>query len=491
MFSQRLAAKAFSATKRRLAGEPQAALPMPPLRLEQTSGRNAVQWLFGIHGSHHQQMLGHCAYSLRDLPTLLVFKARKRLTKGDRPFSSQKEWRDLYLRFHEELPAPVPYGWDEPAMLEWLCRESYGVLLLRRSGQTFTLDTSELAPYVRRTDDLLDTTVSFAVQDGRLRLASVRHGEQVFTSFDSASARRALRAASVGTFTIISVRLHALHCHFEVADRYATFAAGNIPHDHPLRRMLSFAEYGALLGSDQAVLTLLDYAFPAFTNLDKPGLHGYLDMGRRAFSLLNYFHLPTVLAQAGLLPAADARQAPVELPVADIALMWWRVLDRYVQDYVDAYYPTEEDIDPATRLWLQRLLGEFGVPMRDGGIREQVVAVGTAIAFAPVIHKLCFNEHSVDLDPFRFGTRLRLGEDGPAGIEYRREALMRASVTASVTLPSILYTSDLTAPALDERGARLLTRLSADAAGLDAAIRQRHPAHRILLPANVECSVRW
>jgi hypothetical protein len=490
--SQKAAAEAFSVGKADLEGIEDEALPLPLTAFPQHAGGSVVRRVFGIHGSHHERLAGYCTYGFADLPTLVMFKLRKRLLLNDRPFTDEAEWRRIYAAFHEPLPSRTPYASDDPRLLEWLCTESYGALLLRRDGDGFVLDTSELAPYVRRTDDTLDTQVRFRLERDELKMTELWHEGRAILDFGSAEGRRALMASTAGLFTVATLKVHLQYCHFEVADRYTTFAIQHIPHSHPLRRMLAFAEYGALRGTDQAGITLLDYTFPAITNLDRQGLRDYLDLAQRHFSLFSWFHLPKLLAERGLVTGNTEEQRVRKVfPILDVALEWWEVLETYVRGYVEAYYPSASDIDARTKRWLLRLFDAYGVRPEGPDLRQAIIDFGTSIAFAPVIHQLVFNHRSVDVNPFRFSTRLRHAEPGPGEIEYQREALLRASVTAATTLPSILFTSPLDPVALDDRGRQWMKLLRRRVQDLEALLAERHPDHTILLPSQVTCSVRW
>jgi hypothetical protein len=94
-------------------------------------------------------------------------------------------------------------------------------------------------------------------------------------------------------------------------------------------------------------------------------------------------------------------------------------------------------------------------------------------------------------NPFRFGTRLRRGVEGPAALEWRREWMLRASAAGSATLPSTTFTGDLTALGVDEPTRALARRLSDDVRGLGPKIQARWPGHGILLPEDTPCSSRW
>lgn len=490
--SQRAAAEAFTAGKANLEGIEDEPLPLPLLEFPRHAGSSVVRRLFGIYGSHHERLAGHCTYGFSDLPTLAMFKLRKRLLSKDRPFEDEAEWRRLYRSFHQPLPSRTPFASDDPRLLEWLCAESYGALLLKREGDSFVLDTSELAPYVRRTDDSLDTRMRFRIEEGTLTLTELSHDGRAVSDFGSPAGKRALMAGVAGLFTIATLKVHLQYCHFEVADRYTTFAIQHIPQSHPLRRMLAFAEYGTLRGTDQASITLLDYTFAAITNLDRQGLTDYLDLARRRFSLFSWFHLPNVLAGNGLASEPEALETVrAQLPILDVALEWWSVLQDYVRGYVEAYYPSSSDIDTQTKRWLLRLFDAYAIPHDEKDLRETLIDFGSAIAFGPVVHQLVFNHRSVDVNPFRFSTRLRHAEPGPGEIEYQRESLLRASVTSATTLPSILFTSQLETVAIDERGRHWLRLLRKRARELEAVIADRHPDHTILLPSEVTCSVRW
>ena len=123
----------------------------------------------------------------------------------------------------------------------------------------------------------------------------------------------------------------------------------------------------------------------------------------------------------------------VVLPPVDIAMEWWSLMQAHVQGYLDPYFPEEGDIDDNTMRCLSRLFNLYGIEPVPGQLCAQTVDFAASIAYAPVIHQLVFDHRSVDQDPFRFSTRLRQAEPGPSELEYRRESLLRASVTGATT----------------------------------------------------------
>ena len=493
MLTQKLSINKLESLHDRLASEHKKTLEPPPRRLQPKRGATFMRRLFAISGSYHEQHLKHCEYGYKDLPTLLLFKLRGAAYLHDRPFTDENDWRQLYQQLHSQQPDSLPFRSEDPRCAEWMASSGYGVLLLQSDGDHLVVDTRELGPFVREGDDRLEIQARFAQREGALKLVELRHGDEHYKRFDDPSPRlrRSLRAITTAMFTVVTLRLHMSYCHFEVGDRYATFAAEHIPHNHPLRRMLCFTEYEAMPGSDQAVLTLIDYAFPAFTNLNREGLKSYLEWGRRQFNLLHCFHLPTHLVQSGITTADDPLAVPDALPLLQIAAKWWCVIEAYIRDYVTLYYPSDARVDPDTKLWLHRFGAMFGCPCPDSNIVDFIVKFGAAIAFSPIIHRICFNTQCMHPNPFHFSTRLRLNLRGPAALEWRREWMLRASAGGSATLPSINYTTDLTGLGLSDDARALTRRLSDDVRKLGDEIQARWPGHSILTPEQTPCSSRW
>jgi predicted acylesterase/phospholipase RssA/CRP-like cAMP-binding protein len=494
LWTQKVAVRKLASVHRAMEHQRLEPLRAPLERVTPKPGARSVKRLFGVSGSYHDKHLGHCEYGYEDIPTLLLFKLRAATHGYDRPFEDEADWRALHRSLHDGPPrCSLPYHCEDPRCAEWMVTEGYGVLLLRRDGDHLTVDTSEVSPFVRSGDDPLDVQARFVRREGRYRLDRLVHDGVVHTDFEAPDARlkRSLRALVAGMFTIITVRMHMSYCHFEVGDRYATFAVDQIPKDHPFRRMLGFTEFCAMPGSDQAVLTLLDYTFPAFTNLDRPGLLRYVAWGQREFGLLKWFHLPTRLVESGLTQPDAPLDVPDGLPMLQIAVEWWRVLDAYVRDYLALHFPDDRAIDRRTLAWLRRFAAEFGCELPTSGVADFMADVGAAIAFSPIVHRICFNPKCMHPNPFRFGTRLRRGVEGPAALEWRREWMLRASAAGSATLPSTTFTGDLTALGVDEPTRALARRLSDDVRGLGPKIQARWPGHGILLPEDTPCSSRW
>ena len=488
--SQRVVVSNFYKKQVALAATKKDAVPLPATHPENPPGAQVLRRGFGIRGTYHEREFGEIAYGVGDLSELLMYKFRKYISSNVRHWKSESEVDETLAEHFSEEAVRLPHDCSTPEALEWIVAESYGALIAHREGDELVVDTRELAPFIRPGHDLLDCVVHLSITAGRVRLTSIAHGEARYTREQTSTAAGALaqRACVAAMFTIITLKYHLLYCHTEMADQYTTFAMKRIAPTHPLRRLLGFVEFETLRGNDQAILTLLDYTFPTFMNVDRDGMRRYLEYGKGEFDLFRFFHFPTMMEALG-----HGDEASFEAqPILHIAKRWWGPVYRFVADYVSCYFANEEAIDDATRQWMQDLLSMYG--RAGGALRDAYIEVASTLIYTSVVHKLVFNGETFDRNPFRFTSRLRKGTadaDVAGLIENEHETLVRSSVGLSVTLASVTIDNDFSYLAVDDGGARCFQQFAQDVKEMEIALADAFERNSILKPDTIACSLRW
>lgn len=270
---------------------------------------------------------------------------------GEEEFNAFVNKNFTYKPANKRSP-PLNLGTAEG--LTWLFTHSFGFLFLDKVGTEYICDFTYLKKYeLKEGFPVLACKVVFGMNNNKLYLKYIEYEEKKYhvgdINFDSVS-----RIVGSACMSVVGV-YHGLYTHIIIADTVELLNVMILSKDHPLRRLMAFAEYNVyIIGSS--------VYFVAYSKMigTVKHIHSFTDKGWNAltsdfyadFDVETWGHIPKMLATKNY-DLDDLSWSPI----AQDSLTWWNSIRKFVESYVNCYYTSDLDVSSDTQLitWIKTI----------------------------------------------------------------------------------------------------------------------------------------
>jgi hypothetical protein len=343
----------------------------------------------------------------------------------------------------------------------------------------YVIDLGYLGDYpVRAGLCRLGSKLHFVATDGNLAVSGIEYENRVIAPGE-ARWELAERIALAGLMTHLTVWRQGMEYHVGGLAP-VPIVTHNMPAAHPIRRLLAAHMTQTLLTNYSTHLTLRRsgwdvraLSFPYDTLLR------YYDDGARAFDI----------RRLDVRADAERRNIPATLnyPYLPQALRYWDVIESYVRDYVERYYPDEPSLqaDTVAHGWFEALDRALQHGIRSyvpSLTKEHLIKLCTLIIYSVSV---AHTENS--LWHYALGMPTTVRQDGsgqPIG-----EVQMTLDFQLVITSPATLLLDDISHLALDHEAARIMRGFQGNLWQLQRELESTPDRYWRLLPREVAASV--
>jgi hypothetical protein len=288
--------------------------------------------------------------------------------------------------------------------------------------------------------------------------------------------------ASAAMQNFVGMVLHVINLHYIAAQSLAVLVHNFLPWEHPLHRLL----YPHVAGT----LAVNWSANKSFMGPNAIGVHTYAftwkglqqlaPIGLQAFDWAEYT-FPDVFARRG----TDELIRRGLYPYGEDALLIWKVIDNYVDDYLSQYYVDDAAVaaDTALQVGLVGLDPVLAKPLRATTLAELRLILTRYIHMVSVEHKLVSGiAYDYFTHPYYFPTLARKGSTMNEAAPYREEAEQNIMFRYAISAMAWRMMADWTYVALDAKGAAAMRRFRSALAAAGKEIDARNARRKVPFP---------
>ena len=299
--------------------------------------------------------------------------------------------------------------------------------------------------------------------------------------------------ASAAMNNYVTFVRHVLYTHYVASQAIGVLVHNCLPWHHPITRLLAPHALGALYVNWTASS---GFMFPgriaeATYGFTWKGICQLVPLGLKVFDWSGY-NMPDAFAARGVQEIIDRGL----YPFGEDALLIWKTIRNYVDDYLSQYYRDDEGVadDTALQLAFRELDPAVAKPIRATNLDELSLAITRLIQMVSVEHKMVSGiAYDFFTHPYYFPALARPGETAEEAVPFREEAEQSIFFRHAISSMSWRLRSDWTDWALDMKGADAMRRfqdgLTAAGREIDARNLRRKYPFRHLHPDELEVSV--
>ncbi len=187
---------------------------------------------------------------------------------------------------------------------------------------------------------------------GRMRTTRINYSDQDFVPSDPKwnYAQKVMLATLCTHVTLVD---HLLNTHLIISGTFSAVNNDALPADHPLRRLMYPHQFKTLSTNNTRIKLLLGAEFSFVPTISSYNLNTLSEIAKKycASFDIETMNFPANLAQRKM------EKTPFAYFSRENCLELWKIIDRYVGNYIAAYYPTDDALqsDLSVGKWFKAL----------------------------------------------------------------------------------------------------------------------------------------